>query len=164
MLNLVRREPCMFGHERSRWTLSMLLDSCDEIGLIPRERLHSLPGLHQLLERLGISYKRARSHLYSPDPFYMDKQAEVERLITQAKDSAGIHGPGDYLSPTYPSTSLRREGPLPTTGRALLPLRHPHSHRCQHGALHRPGGLPESFSDWTEPVGRVLPEAAPLLS
>lgn len=67
----------------------MLLDSCDELGLIPKERLHSLPGLHQLLERLGISYKRARSHVYSPDPAYLHKQAEVERFIAEAQNSGG---------------------------------------------------------------------------
>lgn len=87
MLNLIRREPCLFGHERSRWTLSMLLDSCDEMALISKERLHSLPGLHQLLDRLGISYKRARSHIYSPDPHYLDKQAEVEQLVGEAEGS-----------------------------------------------------------------------------
>src|SRR5438552_3014600 len=89
MLNLLRREPGLFGHERSRWTLHTLLSSCNEVGLIPKERLHSLPGLHQLLERLGISYKRARSHVYSPDPFYLDKQAAVERLVADAGASGG---------------------------------------------------------------------------
>ncbi len=89
MLNLLRREPGLFGHERSRWTLHTLLSSCNEVGLIPKERLHSLPGLHQLLERLDISYKRARSHIYSPDPFYLDKQAAVQRLIVEASASGG---------------------------------------------------------------------------
>lgn len=89
MLNVLRREPYLFGHERSRWTLSMLLESCHEMGLVPKERLHSLPGLHQLLQRLGISYKRARSHIYSPDPFYLDKQAEVERFVEEAASSEG---------------------------------------------------------------------------
>jgi DDE superfamily endonuclease len=89
MLNVVRREPYLFGHERSRWTLSMLLESCHEQGLVPKQRLHSLPGLHQLLERLDISYKRARSHIYSPDPHYLDKQAEVARLVGEAEGSGG---------------------------------------------------------------------------
>jgi len=89
MTHLLRREPCLFGHEHSRWTLHTLLSSCDEQGLIPKERLHSLPGLHQLLDRLGISYKRARSHVYSPDPFYLDKQAEVQRLVADAGASNG---------------------------------------------------------------------------
>jgi transposase len=48
-----------------------------------------LPGLHQLLDRLGISYKRARSHIRSPDPYYLDKQAEVERLVREAAGSGG---------------------------------------------------------------------------
>jgi hypothetical protein len=36
-------------------------------------RLDSLPGMSQLLRRLHISLKRARSYLHSPDPFYVDK-------------------------------------------------------------------------------------------
>lgn len=89
MLNLVRREPCLFGHEQSRWTLRTLLSSCNEQGLIPKAQLHSLPGLYQLLTRLDISYKRARSHVYSPDPHYLDKQAEIEHLIQVAACSGG---------------------------------------------------------------------------
>lgn len=89
MLNLIRREPVLFGHERSRWTLHSLLSSCQALGLLPKERLHSLPGLHQLLDRVGISYRRARSHVYSPDPFYLDKQTDVERFIAEAKASDG---------------------------------------------------------------------------
>jgi transposase len=65
----------------------MILDSCQQLGVIPKERLHSLPGMCQLLDRVGISYKRARSHIYSPDPNYPDKQAEVERFIEEAKAS-----------------------------------------------------------------------------
>lgn len=67
----------------------MLLDSCNTLGLIAAERLHSLPGMHQLLDRLGISYKRARSYVYSPDPHYWPKQQEVERLIGEAAVSQG---------------------------------------------------------------------------
>jgi transposase len=79
----------LLGHEQSRWTLATLLESCNELGLIASERLHSLPGLHQLLDRLGISYKRARSHIRSPDPFYLHKQTEVERLVKEAQASGG---------------------------------------------------------------------------
>jgi transposase len=88
-LHLVRREPALLGHEQSRWTLATLLESCQELGLIRGERLRSLPGLYQLLNRLGISYKRARSHIRSPDPHYHDKQSEVERLVREAASSEG---------------------------------------------------------------------------
>ena len=66
ILHLVRRDPHYFGHDRSRWTLEMLLDSCHEVGWLAP--LGSLPGLHQLLDRLGIGWKMGRQHVHSPDP------------------------------------------------------------------------------------------------
>lgn len=77
------------GHERSRWTLSMLLDSCDSWGVIPAQRLHSLPGMYRLLKRLGICYRRAQSSIYSPDPHYWPKQEGVKRVIEEAACSGG---------------------------------------------------------------------------
>jgi hypothetical protein len=67
----------------------MLLDSCNKTGLMPVERLHSLPGMLALLDRLDISYKRARSYVYSPDPYYWPKQQELETLIAEAARSKG---------------------------------------------------------------------------
>lgn len=89
MLNIIGRDPHLLGHERSRWTLSLLLDSCDSWGLIPTERLHSLPGMCQLLKRIGISYRRARSNIYSPDPNYWPKQQAMKRVIEEAACSGG---------------------------------------------------------------------------
>jgi hypothetical protein len=57
----VRREPSLFGHSQSRWSLASILETCDWI------TLKTLGGLSYLLKRLGISYKRARSYVHSPD-------------------------------------------------------------------------------------------------
>jgi hypothetical protein len=67
----VRRSPEQFGHVRSRWTLASLLASCSWL------RLRSQPGLHRLLRRLGIHYKRGRSYIHSPDPDYEAKLALI---------------------------------------------------------------------------------------
>lgn len=64
---VVRREPRLFGHDQSRWTLQTILESCDWLGL------NTLGGLSQLLKRLGIRFKRARSYVHSPDPDYEAK-------------------------------------------------------------------------------------------
>jgi hypothetical protein len=64
---VVRREPRLVGHHQSRWTLEALLKTCDWL------KLKTLGGLSQLLKRLGIHFKRARSYIHSPDPDYEDK-------------------------------------------------------------------------------------------
>lgn len=69
---LVRRDPRLLGHRRTRWTLQSLLESCDWL------RLHTLGGLSQLLKRLGIRFKRARAYVHSPDPDY---EAKVSYLL-----------------------------------------------------------------------------------
>lgn len=35
-------------------------------------------GVHQILKRLGISYKRGRDYVHSPDRFYLDKLSLIE--------------------------------------------------------------------------------------
>ncbi len=69
---LVRREPGLLGHRRSRWTLQSILESCEWL------TLDTLGGLSQLLKRLGIRFKRARSYIHSPDPDY---EAKVSYLL-----------------------------------------------------------------------------------
>ena len=44
-------------------------------------RLHSLPGLSQLLKRLKIHWKRGRYHVHSPDPHYLAKLKDIWLLI-----------------------------------------------------------------------------------
>jgi hypothetical protein len=59
LLMVVRREPGLFGHRQSRWSLQTILETCDWL------RLDTLGGLSQLLKRLGIRFKRARSYIHS---------------------------------------------------------------------------------------------------
>src|SRR5438477_4182706 len=129
MLHIIRREPHLLGYERSRWTLSLLLDRCDSSGLIPAERLRSLPGMCQLLKRLGIGYRRAQSNIYSPDPHYWPKQQVIEQVIEEAACSDGrivvvyMDQVTTYRQPTLASAyeakgRLANEGVMPLAQRS----------------------------------------------
>jgi hypothetical protein len=60
---------------RSRWTLATILHQSEWL------RLHTCAGLWQLMRRLAIHYKRARSYIHSPDEHYQAKLA----LIAEAR-------------------------------------------------------------------------------
>lgn len=45
--------------------------------------------LHRLLDRLGITRKRGREHVHSPDPDYLDKLEHVYELLQRAGESGG---------------------------------------------------------------------------
>ena len=78
ILSTLRREPSRFGYLRSRWTLTTLLRVLDWLNL-------STPaGLWRLLDRLDISYKRARSYVHSPDPHYEDKVSLIQTSLLRA--------------------------------------------------------------------------------
>jgi transposase len=62
LLHVVRRDPRQCGLQRSRWQLAELVDFCKWLNL------ETESGMKQLLERCGISYKRGREHVHSPDP------------------------------------------------------------------------------------------------
>ena len=52
----------------------MIVESC------PWLRLNSAAGMWQLLKRLGISYKRGRDYVHSPDPNYEEKLSLIELM------------------------------------------------------------------------------------
>jgi hypothetical protein len=79
----VRRDPRACGVERSRWTLSTLLTTCDWLTLTTPS------SLWHLLRRLGIHYKRGRDHLVSPDPNYDAKLVRARTVIQQARTAPG---------------------------------------------------------------------------
>jgi transposase len=83
---VVRRDPHQFGLERSRWRLADLIEQC------PFLQLGSTAGMHQLLTRLGITYKRGRHYVHSPDPAYQGKLAYLHecRQLSRAE-------PGRYV-------------------------------------------------------------------
>jgi hypothetical protein len=79
----VRREPRAFGLPGTRWTLAALHAVCDWL------RLGTLGGLWRLLERLGLSWTRARAYVHSPDPDYAAKEAYIACLVAQGQARAG---------------------------------------------------------------------------
>lgn len=78
MLHVVRRDPRQFGVEQTRWRLADLHQVCDWL------RLRTSGGLSQLLARLGVSYKRARGHVHSPDALYRAKLQRVQLHLGEA--------------------------------------------------------------------------------
>lgn len=74
ILLVIRRDPQLFGYDCSRWKLSMISETCSWL------RVESASGLSQLLKRLGISYKRGREYIHSPDPNYDEKLSLIELM------------------------------------------------------------------------------------
>lgn len=76
---LVQRSPRLVGLARSRWWLDGLRQ---RVGWLRR---CSLPGVCQILKRLGVCYKRGRAYLHSPDPDYDLKLAYVQAALKLAR-------------------------------------------------------------------------------
>lgn len=81
VLHTVRRDPRELGIDQTRWTLEAILSACDWL------RVNSPASLHPLLERLGISWKRGRDHVHSPDPMYQEKLSYIGDILYQVKES-----------------------------------------------------------------------------
>lgn len=79
LLHVVRRDPKQFGIEGTRWTLDGIHRVCDWL------RISSPAGISALLERLQISYQRARDHVHSPDPDYPAKLAAIAQWVDGAR-------------------------------------------------------------------------------
>ncbi len=69
---VVRRSPRLYGLPRSRWWLDGLRQVVDWLKDL------TLAGVHTLLRRLGIRYKRGRRYVHSPDPEYDEKLAVIQ--------------------------------------------------------------------------------------
>lgn len=63
----------------ARWTLARIREH------VPWLRLDCDSGLHRLLRRLGISYKRGGESVYSPDPDYPAKADYAEQCLNEAR-------------------------------------------------------------------------------
>jgi len=70
--DLLHRSPRTFGKRRSTWTLDLVAEICGERGWTPR-RL-SIETIRQAIQRLGVSWRRAKHWLTSPDPAYARKK------------------------------------------------------------------------------------------
>jgi hypothetical protein len=74
------RSPRLYGVEQSRWDLRCLRDVIPWLRQTVTGHSISLPGLSKLLKRLGVSYKRGRAYVHSPDLEYNKKVAYIESL------------------------------------------------------------------------------------
>ena len=70
--HLLHQSPRTFGKRRSTWTLGLVADVCFEKAWTPR-RL-SLDTIRLAIRRLGVSWKRAKHWITSPDPAYARKK------------------------------------------------------------------------------------------
>jgi transposase len=70
---VLRQAPSRVGLPRTRWRLADLRQA------LPALATYSLPGLSQLLTRLGVRRSRGRVAVHSPDPAYQTKLRWIER-------------------------------------------------------------------------------------
>jgi hypothetical protein len=128
---LVQRSPTLVGLPRSRWWLDGL-----------RQRLswlhdYSLVGVHRLLRRFNVRYKRGRTYVHSPDPDY-----DLKLLYVQAALSLTRHNPQRYVFLYQDELTYFRR---PTVARAYAPSGHD-----------RPRALQGTGSNTTRRIAGVL--------
>lgn len=70
--HLLHQSPRAFGHPRSAWTLALVAQVCYAKGWAPR--VLSLDTIRLAIRRLGVSWKRAKHWITSPDPAYARKK------------------------------------------------------------------------------------------
>src|SRR5207302_1703548 len=80
---LLHQSPRTFGKPTSRWTLALAAEVSFAQGLTPR--LVSDEAIRVALRRLGVSWKRAKHWITSPDPAYARKKKRRDRLIQRAR-------------------------------------------------------------------------------
>lgn len=76
---MIHRAPRLFGLNRSRWWWDGLRQ------VVPWLQALTLPGVHGAIARLGLTYKRGRVYVHSPDPLYDEKLAVVQIAETLAR-------------------------------------------------------------------------------
>jgi transposase len=72
---ILHHGPRNFGKDSSVWTLKRLAEVCHEQGL--SETTLSAPTILDAIVRLGVSWKRAKRWIVSPDPAYELKKSNV---------------------------------------------------------------------------------------
>lgn len=112
---LLRRSPREFGQTRSTWTLPLLASVAQAEGIT--EAVVSGVTMHHTLKAMGISWRRAKVHISSPDPQYELKKRQRDRLIEVARRSGWGLG---YLDEVWWSRFALPS--LSTWGEQLLPL------------------------------------------
>lgn len=79
MQHLVQRDPRTCGQDQTRWTLAGIRRAC------PWFHARSAPGVHTILARLHVVWKRARASIRSPDPDYDGKRAALAAILDQMR-------------------------------------------------------------------------------
>lgn len=82
MLHQIKQSPEAFGIARSRWTLDLLKQHCDDLN-----NLKTKAGVWRRLKGWSLVFKRARFHLHSPDAEYAQKVAKLREVFEQARHS-----------------------------------------------------------------------------
>ena len=81
LLQAIGQDPGQINPHQTRWTLRTLGQ------VVPWLRDVSVPGIHQILSRVGISYKRARDYVRSPDRDYVEKLSRVQHALDTARET-----------------------------------------------------------------------------
>src|SRR5262245_4493493 len=72
---LLPQSPRLAGKPRSTWTLALLAEVCHERGWTPRPL--SIEAVRHAVARLGVSWRRAKHWITSPDPAYARKKTRA---------------------------------------------------------------------------------------
>ena len=73
--DLLHHSPRLRGKPTSLWTLDLAAEVCFESGWTPRRLTGA--AVRQALKRLGVSWKRAKHWITSPDPAYARKKTRA---------------------------------------------------------------------------------------
>lgn len=77
--------PTEINPHQTRWTLRTLGE------VVPWLRDVCVSGVHQILSRLGICYKRARDYVRSPDTDYAEKLSRVAHVLAEVCEQPETH-------------------------------------------------------------------------
>lgn len=81
LLVAIGQDPGCVNQHQTRWTLQSLGE------VVPWLEGLSLPGIHQIFSRLGLSYKRARDYVRSPDADYAEKLSRIQQALEEARET-----------------------------------------------------------------------------
>ena len=79
LLQAIGQDPGLVNPHQTRWT------RCTLGQVVPWLEDISLSGIHQIFSRLGLSYKRARDYVRSPDRDYAEKLACIQPALETAR-------------------------------------------------------------------------------
>ena len=81
LLVAIGQQPGCVNEHQTRWTLRSLSQ------VVPWLEDLTLSGIHQIFSRLGLSYKRAREYMRSPDEDYAEKLSRITEALEAAREN-----------------------------------------------------------------------------